>query len=158
MNPRDFGHGRRIEPASALDILPIASHMRESDRLEMLASHGVVPYDGLRLSFGNTPSPWTIWVDDQQAAMLGVVPVSETLRTGLVWLLGTDLIEAHYISFLRHSVEIMDALMEDYLSLFNYVDDRNRVSIRWLKWCGFQAMDRTERAGVPFTRYEKRKR
>jgi len=75
---------------------------------------------------------------------------------GAPWLLGTDAVERNYVAFLRGSVEWRDQLLRDYSTLRNFVDERNRVSIRWLRWLGFTISDPIILQGNAFRLFEMR--
>lgn len=57
---------------------------------------------------------------------------------GQVWLLGTEGIKMHSIEFLRKSREWVSRLHEEFPVLYNDIDSRNTVHIRWLQWLGFK--------------------
>lgn len=62
--------------------------------------------------------------------------------------------------FAKHSRAYVEEMNRAYNYLENYVDVRNIVSIRWLKWCGFQ-MEEPEIHGVaqiPFIRFHRGER
>ena len=40
--------------------------------------------------------------------------------------------------FLRESRKVVNLLNHKYKLLWNYVDCRNELHLRWLKWCGFK--------------------
>ena len=59
-------------------------------------------------------------------------------KEGAIWLLASDEIYRIRFSFLRESRKVIDFLNQKYPTLWNYVDCRNELHIRWLKWCGFK--------------------
>ena len=68
--------------------------------------------------------------------MYGVVPVDD--KTGLVWMLGSKGLKKIAIAFLKESrteVEKMNNLLPH---LWNIIDSRNELHLKWLKWCGFK--------------------
>jgi len=70
--------------------------------------------------------------------MWGAIP--EGLSSGRIWLLGRqamldDMSDKHY--FLRESKVQLAKLHEQYSVLFNVVDARNKIHIRWIQWMGF---------------------
>lgn len=158
MDDWTFSDDERITVTREGDVESVAARMRDADKAEVWASHGMDPLSALRLSVRFTPAPLTVWKGDLQAAILGVVPVSAVMESGMVWLLGTDLIERYPVPFLRHSREVVRGFLQDYRRLFNYVDDRNRISIRWIKWCGFEKKGSSKGIwGDPFTLFEIRR-
>ena len=41
----------------------------------------------------------------------------------------------HRLAFLRRCRDVVSRLAERYDTLWNYIDARNKVAIRWLAWC-----------------------
>ena len=72
----------------------------------------------------------------QVVGMYGVVPADS--KTGLVWMLGSDKLKKIKRPFLRESrteVEKMNILLPH---LWNIIDSRNEMHLKWIKWCGFK--------------------
>ena len=72
----------------------------------------------------------------QVVGMYGVVPADD--KTGLVWMLGSDKLKKIKIPFLKESrteVEKMNILLPH---LWNIIDSRNELHLKWIKWCGFK--------------------
>jgi hypothetical protein len=91
-------------------------------------------------------------------ALFGVVPVARIPETGAVWLLASEDFAARSSFIVRSSKAWIARLHERYRVLTNYVDARNEVHLRWLRWCGFDFVRRIERfgaMGLPF--YEVRR-
>lgn len=61
-------------------------------------------------------------------------------------MLGSDLIKMHSIEFLRKSKEWVEA--QDYEILYNNIDARNTVHIKWLQWLGFTFIQELPNYGV----------
>jgi hypothetical protein len=81
---------------------------------------------------------------------VGLLGVGKSMieGAGSIWLLATDDIEKYQITFLRHSKKVLKELQQDYLALHNYVDARNSLHIKWLKWMGFTFINKLDRFGV----------
>jgi len=135
-----------VRPSELYDCHYIAENIREDDRREILAFSGEEPLEAMVSGFIHSDSPRTVLVGDTPVAMFGSGPVEP--RVGSVWLLGTDGIEDISIQFLRESKYWLEHLYENYDLLFNYVDERNTVHIKWLKWLGFKFINRHEKFGV----------
>jgi hypothetical protein len=131
-----------LAPPAANLILPyedgdwrhVAEHIRPADRAELTAL-GRLPeqalLDGVRLS----QLCFTIWMGGNPAAVFGATP------QGAIWLLGTPAIARHSAWFLRISPGCVNVLHSCSPVLWNWVDARNTVHIRWLRWLGFQFHD-----------------
>ena len=134
------------------DLAPIAARMRESDRLEVMASHGHAPYEAVKFAFSSSPVCMTILYKNEPVAMFGVVGYPMCPGTATVWLLGTNGIYKMRKSFLRLSRRYIAEMLKEYPTLYNFVDARNRVTVRWLEWCGatFNMPIAYGVAGLPF--------
>jgi hypothetical protein len=62
---------------------------------------------------------------------------------GAPWLLGTESIRKVRGEFLRQSHAYVNRMHERFPRLENFVHSANRLSIRWLKWCGFTVETQT---------------
>jgi hypothetical protein len=127
-----------ILKADAAHVDRIAANMRADDRREVWASDRRTPGEALRLSLGMSQMAWTCLVRGEPAFMWGVSrPGSILSVTGVPWLLGTDEIVDVRREFLRQSRGFVDLMQAPFERLENYVHADNRLSRRWLKWCGF---------------------
>ena len=124
----------------------IAQHLRTADLGEIQASAGADPLAAIRFCAAASGILCTI-VGQHPAAIYGVVPVDDI--TGAVWLLGTDELTAPPLrrQFLTESRAYLDRLHDFRPLLFNYVDERNTLHIRWLKWVGCTFINRHEKYG-----------
>jgi hypothetical protein len=59
---------------------------------------------------------------------------------GVVWMLGTDGILKNSFGIARATRRYFDTLNDAYFVLWNYIDARNVVSLRWLRWGGFKLL------------------
>lgn len=142
----------RIIPAEAAHIAPIAAHMREADRREVMASHGHGPGEALAASLAHSDLAWTCLVDREPAFMWGAARAGSLLTlTGSPWLLGTPAIYKVRRAFLRHSRPYVELMQARFPRLENHVHAENRLSLRWLAWCGFTVEETpTLMGGEPF--------
>ena len=135
-----------VRPSVLHDCHMIAENIREDDRREILAMSGGEPLDAMVSGFLHSDNPRTVLVGDTPIAMFGSSEVEPGV--GMVWLLGTDGIHDISRQFLRESKHWLEQLHDNYEMLFNYVDERNTVHIKWLKWLGFKFINRHEQFGV----------
>ncbi len=121
------------------DVATVANGMRPEDVAEVKAQSGSDPKGGLLFCFFmSKPCMTLIGRHGKPIAMWGVVP--NELGSGRIWLLGhqsmfEDPCDKGY--FLRESKIQLAKLHKQYSVLFNEVDARNKVHIRWLQWMGF---------------------
>ncbi|MHB0785575.1 phage protein Gp13 family protein [Bradyrhizobium sp. 5.13L] len=130
--------------------------MRKADRDEIAAASGKSPAEALAFSLRKSSQAWTAIIDGRPEVMFGVADLNILAGVGAPWLLGTDAIDRHFRQFLRRSVSWRDQLLRRYPVLRNFVDDRNVVSIRWLRWLGFRFTDPVTFRGYAFRAFELR--
>ena len=130
------------------DVYFLAPRLRQADYDECLAATGREPLGALLdgLKYGDT----TLTMVAPTGVPVGLLGVGKSLikDAGTIWLCATDDIEKYQITFLRHSKQVLHKLQQDYLVLHNYVDARNELHIKWLKWMGFSFINKHERWGV----------
>lgn len=123
----------------ASDIQVVAANMRKEDKAEVLAAEGIPPEHALLFCFmAGKPCMTICNASDEPIAMWGVTP--DAGKVGRVWMLGTDeLVQNHRIRirFLREVKAYLRQLFTTYAVLWNCVDARNTVHIRWIRWMGF---------------------
>lgn len=146
----------QIVRARAAHIRTIAERMRQADRDEVWAASRETPVGALMYSLRKSSVAWTALVDGRPEVMWGVGDINILAGVGAPWLLGTDAVEKHSVAFLRRSADFRAQLLARYSVLRNFVDDRNTVSIRWLKWLGFKLSDPVEMNGHWFRLFELR--
>jgi hypothetical protein len=118
------------------DIVIMKDCLRESDKQEIWASDHYIPEAALSLSFNKSPLCFVLEYKGKPIAMAGAATDSLTSEEACIWLLATDDINKIFIAFVKLSLMVIRRLLEQYAFLYNYVDDRNKTSIKWLKWCG----------------------
>ena len=124
------------------DVEFLAPRLRFEDKQEILASVGLTPYDGLKLSFSNSTLCLTIVNPKGKAvAIFGIANLGGDV--GGIWLLATEDLSTIQIAFLRECKKVIQLLNKKYKILWNYVDCRNELHIKWLKWCGFKFLRKT---------------
>jgi hypothetical protein len=81
--------------------------------------------------------PITVLVDGRPEAMLGVMPMSMMVGSGLVWMLATPILYDCRRELIEFGPMVIDALMDDFRRIENVVSVDNGRAIRFLRWLGF---------------------
>ena len=115
------------------DCKKLSRSLRFEDKREILDGAGQTPYQALLKGYASSEICLTIV--DTENIPVGMFGVGEG---GLIWLLATPEIKRIRFSFLRESRQVVELLNKKYRLLWNYVDCRNELHLRWLKWCGFK--------------------
>lgn len=127
---------------TAEDLEYLAENLREEDLREI---NTVSPgSDTLRLLIESAESSDRCFVvrkDGVPVVIFGSKGTEDVLSIGAqaadIWLLGTDAIKLNKTSFLKLSRKVIQEISEDVDYLWNIVDPRNELHIRWLQWLGF---------------------
>lgn len=132
----------RVEyrPAMEADIPVIAADAREADVVEM-AALGYGFGEALCRSLERSDFALTATVNDVPVCMLGVAPVSVIFGEGAPWLLSSNGALRAQKSLLKTCRPVVAEMLRRYPRLLNIVDSENAVSIRWLRWVGFEFLD-----------------
>jgi hypothetical protein len=121
------------------DVYAVKGKLRRSDREELFAATGDLPEEVLIESFRSSIKSWSILHNEKPVAVYGVAPYPGVSGVGVPWLLGTDGMckRVVQIALLRQSKQYVKRMLDVFPYLINFVDARNKMSIRWLRWCGF---------------------
>lgn len=130
------------------DVYVLAPKLRKQDINEIEASSGFLPMEALSYSFHSGGESNTIIAPDGEViGMFGVSPTLDPL-VGVPWLLASPRLPEVSKEFIPQSLEWVKQKNEEYPLLFNAVDVRNTVAIRWLRYLGFTFIQRIEEYGV----------
>ncbi len=133
----------RVRPYELGDETQLAPKLRAADFAELTASSDRPAVELLREGAEwSVPSCSVVNDKGEVVAMFGVLPVGG--RCGRVWLLGSDELTRNPLrkQFIRESHQYLNGLFRLYPLLFNHIDERNTLHIRWLKWLGFSFIRR----------------
>ena len=132
-----FEH-EHVRAATMEDVKFLGSRLRHEDEREVKAS--LYPNGAIALAEGLEISEecYVALRPDtgEPAVMFGVVRGAVGYWS-TVWLMGTEDIRTYWKVFAQGSKECVAYLSEKYGAIGNWVDVRNTVHVRWLKWCGF---------------------
>ena len=132
----DYDDGKlRVRKSTKADAYGIAVNMRQSDRNEIWASNHLDPIDALKKGIELSVYCRTI-ENGKPIAMFGICPRDILGTSATIWMLATDDLNKINMRFLRHSKEFVNAMLDYYEYLENYVDVRNQKSIEWLTFLG----------------------
>jgi hypothetical protein len=136
------------------DIDYLAKYMRWADKREIYASNHLSPKEALRIGFEKSIYCRTV-ENGNPIMMFGVCPISFFDKSAKVWMLGTNDISKISIRFLRGCRHYIDEMLNIYPALYNYVDVRNKKSVKWLEFLGaeFDAPAPYGKEGFNFMRF-----
>lgn len=125
------------------DETQLALKLRAADLAELTAVTDRPIAEVLREGAVNSvPSCSVISASGEVVGLFGVMPVGQ--RSGRVWLVGSDELTTNPLrkQFIRESRLYLRNLQNHYPLLFNVIDERNKLHVRWLQWLGFTFINR----------------
>ena len=150
LHQQEFSHFRLT---TLEDIKYLAPRLRQEDKQEILAGSGLLPYEALHIGFKNAVIVFTIFnPKNKPVGIFGVDDLGNGI--GAIWLLATKDLAKIQIAFLKECREVIKFLNTKYKILWNFVDCRNQLHIKWLKWCGFKFIRRLNRGVLQKPFYE----
>ena len=139
LHQQEFSHFRL---STLEDIKYLAPRLRKEDKQEILAGSGLIPYEALLKGYLENVIVFTIVnTKNKPVGIFGVNDCGNGL--GAIWLVATNDLSTVQISFLRQCREVVKVFNNKYKILWNFVDCRNSLHIKWLKWCGFKFIRKT---------------
>lgn len=129
-------------------MVDLAANLRPQDLDEIEATSGGDPAETLVASVMLSDRAWVVLVDEEPALVFGRAPTG-TPQDSLVWLMGSPLMDRAGVRtfILRRFRPYLAALHADCRRLWNLIDARNAVSLRWLEWLGFRVVEAHPAAG-----------
>lgn len=126
-------------------ILSLADNMQKEDRDSVWALTNHSPEQAIRSSVDASIESNT-WLADGEVMLIYGWSRNTFLSPYIcVWMLGSEELRKYPFPFLRHGKKWMKELLSEHDLMINYVDARNKRSLRWLEWLGW-----TVRPAVPF--------
>lgn len=141
-----------LVPATPEHVPELVASMRLHDKFEFEIAGGD-PVKAIQITLDKSAAAWSALADRQIACMWGVKEVS--LVTGAhLWLITTPLIEKHKHRFLAESKRVVDQCLVSYQFLYGYVDVQFELSIKWMKWLGFEMTSQHDLGKLTLLRFE----
>ena len=141
------------------DCLVLSKIMREVDKQEIWSAGRFTPTSCLHMSLEiSGEHSYALKLDGEVVGIFGVAPCKERPDIGIVWLMGADNMTEGKKGFYKVSQEYLKKFLEMYKTVFNYVDERNVSSSKWLESLGFKNLGTEPKFGVdeiPFNLYVK---
>ena len=129
-----------VRDATLDDAVELGPRLRPEDRAEIRAMAGSIDptlalIGSVLLSGDNAKA--IVTNAGEVIGLFGVVDDGDGIG-GTVWLMASSTLEErrYALTFLRECHKWCDRMNAKFPLLHNYVDARNEVHLKWLKWCG----------------------
>lgn len=110
--------------------------LREADRQELsIFCPGMSQLEMIHKCVENSTNTFLVTIDDKPEVLFGV---TEYLTHASPWMVSSNIIEKIPLQFCKLAMGVIEEFLNVYKYLTNYVDARNTVHCKWLKWMGFQ--------------------
>lgn len=128
-----------ILPATAVDALYVAEHLRQADINELKAACGEDADEVLSVLRGyvNSTEVWVGYVDKVPVAVFGYTKHGDV---GIPWMLATDGFKKSAKSSIRYWHSLLEHINQVCPTLINYVHAENHDALRWLGYMGFHIL------------------
>lgn len=148
-----------VVQATAAHADAVATRAREDDVRELWAVAHVTPAQAIRQGLALSGEARAALFDGVPACVFGVSTLPEFPGYAVPWMIGTSVLEQHQTAFLRRCRPVVQEWEARYDRLVNWVDARNAIAIRWLRWLGFTIGEAMPYGveGLPFHPFELRR-
>lgn len=122
-------------------INELSENIRDADKEEIIAKTGKQDFKKVIVQgwlIADTCK--TVLVDNKVAFVYGIVE-SEHKDIGSPFMLATPLISKIKIPLIKNCRQRVYEMEQKYKMLFNYIDSRNDLHLRFIKWCGFEIIN-----------------
>jgi hypothetical protein len=141
-----------IKPATMADAVYIGEHLRLADDIELRACQQDAPCVAVVRSYSAAEWCNIVHVDGVPAVIYGVTRTNID-GVGSPWMLATDDIAKIGRRFLKGSRAEVQRMRESFPWLYNKVHCENRLSMKWLRWLGFEIFDDPVGSGGKFREF-----
>lgn len=124
-----------VRHSTKADVDYLKDHLRQSDIQEIWSSDHITPEEALKQGLEKSIFCCTV-LNGSPIAMFGIVPETVLGQKASVWFLASKDLKNIKRRFLRHSKYFINLMLDFYPYLHNYVDNNNKDSIDWLRYCG----------------------
>lgn len=136
------------------DCQLLIDDLRPDDFNEVTTMTREHPLKPVVRGFRNSKMCRSVIKDGNFIAMYGVCP-TESHMVGSPFLLGTNRFLEIALPFARQCKSRVKEMQDLYPILWNFIDSRNTVHLRWLKWCGFKIINKKKIEGIDFYEFIK---
>lgn len=130
-----------VRDATVADAMSLSKYLRKDDVREIAALTGREPVKSLMDGVLNSDECKVATIDGEIMSMWGVARAKKSSvlgeRLGIGWLLTSDLVDSHPLTFWRLSKAILDDMFERWDCITNFMDCRYLKAKRWGMRLGF---------------------
>jgi len=138
----DTSHVRQSVLSDAIELSKI---IRQADLDEIEISTDQSPLECLIEPFTQPDRYQTYSLIGNEGEVVGMFGINVD---GVVWMISSDLLYSKYLrQFLQQTRHWINVVQGSHNVIYNYVDPRNRRSLMWLQYVGFEISPQTQPHG-----------
>lgn len=141
-----------LEPCTYSHIERMRHNIHNGNEREIWCAKGISGYEGLLESYGSSDEVMAIMYNDEVAAIMGIKIGSLLSGRAFPWLICSNLIMDHRLTFLRHFREIIRSLQKRFRVLESLIFSENTEVLKMLEWVGFSHYETKHINDYPFYR------
>ncbi len=139
--------GYEVRKTNRNDCLILSKKIRKSDKDEIWSSHRSTPMEALEQGLNESGDfCYTLVLNKEIVGIFGVNRVDN--KSGVVWLMGSNNMTSNKSGFYKVSKKYLRLFRKEFDFLFNYIDDRNKQTSKWLERLGFSFVQQDPEFGV----------
>ena len=122
------------------DVDYLIKNIRDEDQIEIVAAGGVSIEEVIG-SMGHLIDQSYVWeVNGEVICLFGITPDETNEDVGIAWLLSTKGFNRYAFEFAGRCKDVFNPLAREFKYIYNYIHEENKLSIKWLKWLGFDIL------------------
>tara|TARA_R100001460_G_scaffold8743_3_gene21466 strand:- start:445 stop:918 length:474 start_codon:yes stop_codon:yes gene_type:complete len=139
-----------VRKAELNDALKLAPKIRIGDRQEIMASNGASPLEALVVPFTHKKGKIYSIIGTKSEGVIGMFgsTPSKEKGYGVVWLLSSEHLFKHTKQFIKECPKWVNDMSKGYKYVYNFVDERNWKSLKWLQFLGFEPKQKIGDFGI----------
>jgi hypothetical protein len=132
-----------FQKPTIFDVTRLMRHLRPHDQAELAALGGKSEMD-LWSALQESIEAFAVYDGVDLVCLCGVNPHPHDTHQGVIWLLGTDLLDSRLKSLHKYAPAFIKEWHKKFPVLTNLTDQRNTVVLRWLQRLGFKLINTYE--------------
>jgi len=133
----------------------VADNLREEDARELETASGCSAHEAIFRSLASSSYRYCAFYNGKPHSLFGIVDDPEVDEAGIIWMVGTPLIEETKVATYKQAKGFLVGAFKEYKYLWNRVDMRNTLHVKWLKSLGFTFGEVERINGWPFQEFHK---
>lgn len=118
------------------DLRYIAENLKQSTRKEIVGLTGPNILAELEHCFQTSEVAVECRIDNVPVAAFGIIRTNPFVPEGVVWFVTTEDTQKNKIYTAKQSKKVMQSWLHDWERLYNWVNEDNKQTIKWLIWMG----------------------